>query len=84
MKAAEAVQRPDLARVIEPFIERIVQALTAPKDPGPRFVSVDQAAQLLGLSGYTVKKLCKEGKLAAIRDKRQWAVLRSAIAEWKP
>ena len=71
--------------LLQPLIERLVQALTTPKvEAGPKFVSVKEAAEALGLSLDTVKGLCRDKKLAAIRDKRQWKVLRSAIQEWKP
>ncbi|MBZ5579546.1 MAG: helix-turn-helix domain-containing protein [Acidobacteriia bacterium] len=89
MNAAPAsAPPPDLQQLLDmakPFVERIVEALTAPRTPeGPKFVTVDEAAQLLGLAVATVKRLRKEGKLKAIRNGRHWAYLRESVLEWKP
>lgn len=85
---------PELAHLLmmaEPIVQRLfVQPIVAAiegKGRAPelaKFVSLEEAAELLGLTPRLVKKLCRERKLAAIRDRQRWKVLRSAIEEWKP
>jgi excisionase family DNA binding protein len=76
---------PELLQRIEPFLERIVKALTASAEPpAKKFVTVEVAAELMGLGISTVKRLRSQGKLKAIRNGQQWAYLRESVLEWKP
>jgi excisionase family DNA binding protein len=74
---------PELMKQIEPFLERIVKALTA-APPAVLFVDVEEAAKLMGLKVSTVKRLRSQGALRAIRNGQQWAYLRESVLEWKP
>jgi excisionase family DNA binding protein len=74
---------PELMKQIEPFLERIVKALTA-APPAVLFVDVEEAAKLMGLKVSTVKRLRSQGALKSIRNGQQWAYLRESVLEWKP
>jgi excisionase family DNA binding protein len=45
----------------------------------PQFVDKHRAAQLLGVSHFTVIRLCKEGQLNAAKVRNQWRIPLRAI-----
>lgn len=47
------------------------------------FLKVAQAADLLGLSQVTVRRLCRSGALPALRCGREWRVERVAVQKLK-
>jgi excisionase family DNA binding protein len=47
-----------------------------------RLLSVDEAADYLGVSAYTVRQWAREGKLPAIRLGRYWRFFESSLARW--
>ena len=50
--------------------------------PADRLLSPDDAAQLLGLSAYTVRQLARERRIPAIRLGRYWRFRRSSLEQW--
>ncbi len=57
-------------------------AATAGNGGADRLLSPDDAAQLLGLSAYTVRQLARERRIPAIRLGRYWRFRRSSLENW--
>lgn len=52
---------------------------TTPHDP---LLTADQAAELLGLSAYTIRQWANERRLPAIRLGRYWRFRESSLLAW--
>lgn len=44
----------------------------------PALVSPDQLAEVTGISAFTIRKLCRDGKLHAIKIGSSWRINRDA------
>ena len=44
--------------------------------------NVAEAAEFLRVSGHTVRKLIKEGKIRAVKAGRDWRITRAALDEF--
>ncbi|HEY3943611.1 MAG TPA: helix-turn-helix domain-containing protein, partial [Solirubrobacteraceae bacterium] len=47
-----------------------------------RLLSPNEAAQILGLSAYTVRQLARDRKIPAIRLGRYWRFRKSSLEAW--
>lgn len=58
--------------------------MQAQQDPLARVISVEAAAELLGVSPRRVRVLCEAGRLVARRLGREWAVWEPSVRAFTP
>lgn len=46
------------------------------------FYDVDEAAKLLNVSAFTIRKLCRTGKLKAFKKLKKWYIFKTDIVEF--
>ena len=47
-----------------------------------RLLTVEEAAEYLGVSAYTMREWARQGKVPAVRLGRYWRFLESSLAGW--
>ena len=46
------------------------------------YINIQEASELLKCSEYTVRKLCRENKLKAVKKLKRWYILKKSIEEY--
>jgi excisionase family DNA binding protein len=80
--AARGLTVPAGFDVLAQAIGKAARTVADPLDGLPPTVTLDRAADVLGLSVRTVQRRIRAGELAAVKDGRRLLVERSALADY--
>ena len=51
-------------------------------DPIPPIMTIDQAAEYLGLDSLVLRRLARAGEIPAFKVGRQWRLMKKLVDQW--